>query len=99
VITGTLSHSEVIIDSSGNPVPIVSTRPILFQEQDFQATKGNHLQITDTGEYRYDHRILFYRGAESVVIGDQITIPGEIYTVVEIAPYASHKEIKLNACR
>jgi hypothetical protein len=97
VITGTLSHSEVIIDSSGNPVPIVSTRPILFQEQDFQAAKGNYLQITDTGEYRYDHRILFYRGDEVVEIGDQITILDVAYTVVAVMPYEAHQEIVLNA--
>ncbi|HPB87827.1 MAG TPA: hypothetical protein PLP59_09920 [Thermotogota bacterium] len=96
-MTGTLKHSEIITDISGNPIPIQSTRPLAFNEQDFQPTRGSQLQITETGEYRYDHRKLFYRGDEKIEVGDQIMILGTTYTVAAVLPYMAHVEVVLNA--
>ena len=98
-MTGTLTHSELVMDTSGNPVPIESSRPITFNEQDFQPTRGNHLQIDETGGYKYDHRKLYYRGDVDVVVGDQIAILDTTYTVVAVLPFEVHKEIVLNACK
>ena len=60
---------------------------------------GYHLQIDESGGYKYDHRKLFYRGEADVVVGDQIAILDTTYTVVAVLPYKVHKEIVLNACQ
>ncbi|HPH11138.1 MAG TPA: hypothetical protein PKW59_09765 [Thermotogota bacterium] len=98
-MTGTLTHSELVMDASGNPVSIQSSRPITFNDLDFQPTRGNQLQISESGEYKYDHRKLYYRGDVDIVIGDRLTILDNAYTVAAVLPYESHKEIVLNACQ